>query len=179
MNFDDLQKVWDAQSNAPMYQLNESALHQIVLRKSRKSARYADINDFGLMGIMLGCSVLLLLLDRGSLYAYLSAVCMFGIAAYVAFQRWQRKRHNQAYDQSILGQLEQAIANTESEIRRSRNFVWWLLAPAAIPSLLNMFQSGAPIWKIFMITTAFVLSYFVTQWGSKASTYLASVRWRR
>ncbi|MEM6344221.1 MAG: hypothetical protein AAF927_10090 [Bacteroidota bacterium] len=175
MNFDNLQKVWDAQNNAPMYQLNESALHQIVLRKSRKAARYADINDFGLMGIMLVSSALLLFLDRGSLYAYLSAVCMLGIATYVGYQRWRRKRHNLAYDQSILGQLEQAIANTESEIRRSRNFVWWMLAPAAVPSLINMVQSGAPIWKICMISAAFVLSYFVTQWGLK-SQYLPRKR---
>jgi len=167
MNFDDLQKVWDDQQQAPMYQLNETALHQVVLRKSRKTNRYADINDFGLMAIMIFTSIAILILDKGSFYTSLTSVCLLGIAAYVGYQRWRRKQQNQSYDQSILGKLDQAIANTESEIRRSRNFAWWMLAPVAIPTLLNMTQNGASIWRILLIVALFGLSFVVTQWGLK------------
>lgn len=167
MNFDDLQKVWDAQQQAPMYQLNESALNQIVLRKSRKTNRYVDINDFGLMAIMILCSIALLILDRASVYTFLSSACMLGIAAYVGIQRWRRKQHNQSFDKSILGELNQAIANAESEIKRARNFVWWMLVPAAIPTMLNMTQNDASLWHILFVLAAFLLSYLVAQWGLK------------
>lgn len=169
MNFDDLQKVWDAQNQAPMYILNEPALEQIVQQKSRRAARHADINDWGLIAIMIACSIILLVIDAGNWYTYLSAVSMLGIAAYVGIMRYQRKKYNKNFEHSILGELDQAIANAESEIRRAKSFVWWMLLPVAIPSALNMIQSGASIWLGLLIAGMFALGFVVTQWGLKRS----------
>ncbi|MFK7920372.1 MAG: hypothetical protein AB8H47_00370 [Bacteroidia bacterium] len=167
MNFDDLQKVWDAQNQAPMYVLNETALEQIVQRKSRKAARDVNINDWGLMAIMIVCSAILLILDWGKGYTYFTAASMLGIAAYVGIKRLLRSKQKQDFEQSILGELEQAIVNAETEIKRARTFVWWMLLPVAIPSGLNMIQRGVSIWIGLLVAGMFALGWAVTQWGLK------------
>lgn len=169
MNFDDLQKVWDAQQQAPMYVLNQSALEQMVQQKSRKAAFYVNLNDWGLMTIMILCSAILLIIDWGSLYTYLSAATMLGIAAYVGIRRIYRKKQTPSYEQSILGKLDQAIDNADNEIRRAKTFVWWMLIPAAIPTALNMIQGDQSIGKILLIAGFFALAFVVTQWGLKRS----------
>lgn len=164
MEFKDMQKIWDTQNDVPLYAIDEAALYKRILAKSKRASRVANMNEIGLTLIMLSLSVLLIIIDRSSMYAYVSALMMFLIAVYVWVGRIRRKQREQTFDRSMLGELDMAIANVDNEVNRARTFVWWMILPAGLPVLLNMIQAGVVFWKWLIIPASYALAYALVQW---------------
>lgn len=116
------------------------------------------------MIIAIGTGILLLLIGELSLYDYVSAVALLMIALYIFTGRLRRKKLENRFDRTMLGDLEQAIHSTGYEIRRAKTFFWWYLLPLGIPTLLNMVQAGVPVWKWLIVPFAFGLSYLLVRW---------------
>lgn len=164
MEFEDLKKIWDTQNNEPMYAINETELHRSIRAKRNHTSRLSNINDIGLVIIVLLTSIILLLDGSGNIYDYLSVIALSLIGGYVLIGRSRRKQQEQHFEHSMLGDLDHAIANVTYEIKRNKTFVWWFLLPTAIPLLLNLLQPETPFWKWVVIPAAFVLAFVVTRW---------------
>ena len=160
-----MKKIWDTQNKEPMYAINEAALHRRILAKSKHARRKSNITEIGLVIITTITSILLLLIGEGTIYTYISAAAMFLIGGYVIMGRIQRKKRTSQYDRSILGDLDEAIANVNYETTRAKTFLWWFILPVALPALLNLTQSDAPAWKWLLIPGSFILAYAVVQFG--------------
>ena len=164
MEFEEIKKIWDTQNNEPMYAINEETLHNRIRAKSRQASRKSNITDVGLIVVAITTAILLLVIGNQSFYDYFSVVALMLISVYVVMGRIRRKKRENQFDRTILGDLDQAIANTSYEATRAKTFVWWFILPVAIPSLLNMMQAGTPIWKWVIIPFAFLLSYWLVNW---------------
>ena len=167
MEFEEMKKIWDAQNKEPLYAINEEALHRRIRAKRRQASRLSNINDIGLIAVALATAVLVLVIGKASFYDYLSAIALVLISVYVLMGRIRRKKQENQFDRTMLGDLDHAIANISYETTRAKTFVWWYILPVAIPTLLNMMQAGVPAWKWLFVLFAFVLSYSVVQWSLK------------
>lgn len=164
MEFEEMRKIWDSQNQEPLFAIDEAALYRRIQAKGRKASRIANMNEIGLIIIFIATSITLLIIERESFYSYLSAALTFLIAIYVWVGRVRRKKAEQQFDRTMLGELDQAIFNVENEITRARTFFWWMLLPAGLPTLLNMIQAGVAPWKWVIVPVAFVLAFGVVRW---------------
>ena len=168
MEFEEMKRIWDQQKDEPLYAINEKALHRSIKSTKKKAARLTNINDRGLIviGIVTAVvySILSIIDDTPNVYDYLIVVALLFITGYVWFGRMRRKKQEQAFARTMLGDLNHAIANVNYEVRRSKNMVWWFILPITILVFLNMSQGVVSLWKWIGIAAAFVLSGLLTRW---------------
>ena len=164
-----MEKIWNAQNNEPMYVFSESALQKRIQAKRNKAGRISTINEVGLTLIALATGTTLLVRNPDSIFSYISAIALLGVAVYVLWGRTQRLNRLKKFDQTMLGNIDQAISNVENEVRRSRTFIYWFILPTIIPSLANMMQKEVEPWQWLILPAAVVLSLIVVQYGLKKS----------
>ena len=167
MEFEDLKKIWDTQNNEPMYAINETALHKRIHHLSRRTGWLAHVNEIGIIIIALFTSAFLLfdaLNANESPYAYVGPVAFVLIGLFVYLSRHNRKKNENSFDQSMLGELNSAIRNATYLVRFARTFVWWFLLPAAAFCFPNMWINNDPWYKWLLVLASFWLSYLVVSW---------------
>jgi Flp pilus assembly protein TadB len=168
MEFEEMKRIWDQQKDEPLHAINEKALHRSIKSTKKKAARLTNINDWGLIVIGIVTAVvysnLSIIDDTPNVYDYLIVVALLFITGYVWFGRMRRKKQEQAFALTMLGDLNHAIANVNYEVRRSKNMVWWFIVPLTILVFLNMSQGDVSLWKWIGIAAAFVLSGLLTRW---------------
>ena len=169
MEFEEMEKVWNAQNNEPMYVFSESALQKRIQAKRNKAGRISTINEIGLTLIALATGTTLLVRNPDSIFSYISAIALLGVAVYVLWGRFQRLNSLKKFDHTMLGNIDEAISNVENEVKRSRTFVYWFLLPIIIPVFARMIANGADIWKWVLVLAAVILSLIVVQYGLKKS----------
>jgi hypothetical protein len=170
MDFEEMQKVWDEQKGETMYVINESALHKTVTRK--KDAAGRRINRVEIALSIINSIVLIFILIRmfyhPHIWGFISAGILVISLVYVQYFRWKRKRAEDAFDRSMLGELDHAISNAGFMIR----FNYLMFAGYYIPIFVVAFSSlivkGAPLQKWTLITILFLLGFLVIRWEQKA-----------
>lgn len=167
MEFEELKKIWDTQNKKPMYIINEEALHRTIQKKKSKASWISNINEIGLILIAISTSTFLIIknLDNENIYAFPPAIFLLLTGLYVLIGRIKRKKNENQFDRSVIGDLDHAIANTEFEIKRAKTFVWWYILPVMIPLVLNMIMNDAPVLKWVLIAAGMALSFLVVRWG--------------
>ena len=167
MEFEEMKKIWDTQNNEPMYAINEEALKKGIRRKRNKASWASNFTEFSLVAIALITGVPLIIkhINDQNFYSMIPAIMLLLTAVYVLVSRAERKKRENQYDQSIIGDIDQAISNVDFEVRRAKTFIWWYITPIAIAVFFKMAVNDDPIWKWFVIPVAFVFSYIVVQFG--------------
>ena len=170
MEFEEMQKVWDEQKGENMYVINEAALQRTVTRK--KDAVGRRINRLEIKLSVINSIVLAVVVIRMINHPHTWGIIAAGILAisivYVQYFRRNRKRTENAFDRSLLGELDHAIANAKSLI----SFNYLLFAGYYIPMFLVAFfyliakEASLEKW-IFMIAI-FLLVLFLIRWEQKA-----------
>jgi hypothetical protein len=167
MEFEDIKKIWDTQNNKPMYAINETALHERIHRHKNKTGWLAHINELGMMFIATVTGGFLLIdaiYDEGKAYSYVGGLAFLVIGVFVFISRHNRKRNENRFDQSMLGELEEAIKNAGYLVTFAKTFSWWFLLPAAIFSFPNLALNNASWEKYLLVIGSFLLSYLVVTW---------------
>ena len=87
MEFEELKKIWNTQNKAPMFVINEAALHNSIRRKKKKASWASDINEIGLVliAVVTSASVFIRNMDRDNIYAYPPAILLLLTAVYVLY----------------------------------------------------------------------------------------------
>lgn len=164
MEFKDLQKVWNQENQQPMYVFDQEAVNQMVTRRARAVERLAAINEWGMIIVAVVTSVALLIVGKDGAYAILAAVVMLCTGGYVWWQRVQRLRRQETMGQSVLEEMEQAIANAKYLVRFAQTFAYWFLLPTAVVTFFRMSQKDTSLGHWVLIIGCFVLSYLLVQW---------------
>ncbi len=164
MEFDELKKIWDNQNNQIMYAIDEAALHRRIKAKRDHARLVTNVNEIGLLVVAVATGIILLIIGKGTFFTYLSVGAIWMVGLYVLWGRIQRQKRSKHFEQSMLGDLEEAISNIDNEIKRARTFVWWFLVPALLPALLNIAQAGGPWWKWLIVPVTVILSVPLVQW---------------
>ena len=152
-----------------MYAINETALHRSVTRKKNAAGRRINRVETGLTIINSLTAIILLVLALGGSHnwAFINFGIMVITVAYIRYFRWKRKKIENTFDRSMLGELDQAISNTNSIIRFNYLMLVGYFLPLAVLTISKMIVVGAPLEKWLIITGMFVLAVFLVRWEQK------------
>ena len=169
MEFEEMQKIWDAQNHKPLYAIDENALHRRIQAKRRKASWTSNINEIGLIAISIATFLFIVIknINVDNPYAYPPVIALLLTSVYIYVGRRKRRKKELQFDRTMLGDLEHALYNVEYEIKRARTFPFWYLSPLIFPAFLNMYMNDASAWKWVIVSGAFVLSYVVVWFGLK------------
>ncbi|MEM9858700.1 MAG: hypothetical protein AAF843_15175 [Bacteroidota bacterium] len=166
MEFEELRKIWDTQNNKPMYVIDDTMIHQKVIVKKRKAAFRANLAEFIGIGANLFAASLIAsaMLYKGNenLFAFMMMVAMFLTAAVIGISRARRKKNENRFDLSTIGELQHALANATYH-------VWFntgLLIFAGLIVLLT-FASILTTEKSLWILPLVVVFFGITGWGAR------------
>lgn len=169
MNFEEMKKIWDTQNKKPMYAIDETTLLDIVKRKVGSTNRQVDLMEKGLL--IINAIVFTVMMIKGinkdlGWINFLTAGIVFLVSTYVIVQRIRRKKGENRFDRSLLGDLDNAISNIKYHIRMGRTFLWWYLLPFALPTFFNMYNSfdAKTVWVWLGIAVMFYVAYRLTKW---------------
>lgn len=163
MEFDELQKIWDAQTSKPLYAIDETALHNRILSKKKQASHITNISELLLIIINLGAGGFVLEVNlekqRGNMYLYVLAAWMFATSLYLLVSRVRRIKGDRQFDRSMLGDLHHAVSMARYQVRLSQIMRWNILPVGAL-TLMSLWEGQKPLWTIGMILCFFVLAYF-------------------
>jgi Ca2+/Na+ antiporter len=170
MEFEEMQKIWNEQKGETMYAINESALHRQVMNKKRNANKIVNMTEIGLMIVNSITAIVLLvdaIQDKEEWYNYLGVGIMALTVVYIIFIRSKRQKGENKFDRTIIGELDHAIANTQSVINIGKTMIYWYLLPIGIFIISKMIYQNAPLEKWLLIIGAFVLGNFLANWEIK------------
>lgn len=167
MEFEEMRRIWDSQNNEPLYAINEKALHRRIKAKKNKASIVSNINEITLMAIAILTAIPLFIKNVGvdNIYAYPPVIILLLTGVYVWIGRQKRMKKEKQFDQTIIGDLDQAIANVSFEVNRAKTFIFWYLLPLSFPVFLNMYMNEASFLKWAIVIGGFILSYIVVRAG--------------
>lgn len=172
MEFEEMQKIWNEQKGETMYAINETELHRIVTRKKNATGR--RINRVEIMLTIVNSVMAILLLVKASQgqqhYAYLSFGLMVITVVYVQYFRRKRKKAENMFDRTMMGELDQAISNSNFIIRFNYFVFTYLVVMAGI-TIFGMIIKGASLEKWLFITGMLLMSFFLVRWEQRACNF--------
>ena len=170
MEFEEMKKIWDNQTNQPMYAIDQDALQQRVSKRKNKAKNIASYTEKALAGA-LGLSGLAIVAvnvftGKYEVTSLIMAVLMLAMATYVMVNRSKRLKWNNTFDNSILGELEEAIAHANYQVRLSQSGRWFFFIVAGF-TVLSTYSTTADIPKTIIVIAFFVVVYFLAKWEHK------------
>jgi uncharacterized RDD family membrane protein YckC len=168
--FDEIQKFWNEQKGEAMYAVNESALYSLVSDKkeaagkriSRVEIMISIIN--GTVGIFLA----VLAVIHPHIINFIDAGIMAITVVYIQYFRRKRKKAENTFDRSLLGELDHAISHVNAIIRFNYLMLVGYLIPLLVLCISALITAGASWEKWLLVSAAFVLSILVLRWEQGA-----------
>ncbi len=187
MEFEEMKMIWDSQNREPLYAMNEGALHRVVQRRLEDWQRCLSLSFAVEIFVGLLCAVVMLvyaavlafgdpasLITRSGVQVTVSrwdiaAVLVAGgiwiyYSAYMIIVRRRQLRREEAFESTLRGDIERALAQTDFQIATARNIVWWGISPVWVAATLfvgALFHlKGAPAWT-YLLVGSIALGAFV------------------
>jgi len=148
MDFENIKVIWDSQNDEPLYAMNEAAIQAIVQHRNRVFRRCTSLSYLAeiISGVVLGGAILMgagilavnpaffgiRIPASGSDLFFLTASggTWFYYAVYMTFARRRQLARSTDFDSTLRGDLDRAIAETNSEIQSMKRLLWHGLLPA-------------------------------------------------
>jgi len=170
MEIEELQKVWNEQKGENMYTINEESLRKIITRKKDAAARRVSKTEIGLIliTVFLGAFITIkaIIKDEG-LWDLGGGLVILATSLFVIIARYRRKKSEDKFDRSMIGEIEHAIANTQSIISITYSMLFWYMLPVGIFTYGQMIFTGVSMAKFLLITAMFVFAVFLIYWERK------------
>jgi hypothetical protein len=166
MEFEQLQKIWDAQNNQPLYAINEKAMYNIILSKKKLAHHITNISELLLIFVNIASGTFILGVNyfkQGNIFIYLLSAWMFGSALFTLVSRIKRKKSDNRFDRSMQGDLNHAISVATYQVYISRIMRWNILPIAAL-CLLGLWDGGKPVWITVAALIFFALVFYGGGW---------------
>jgi hypothetical protein len=168
MEFEEIKKIWDMQNNEALYAINEKALHNRILSKKRSAGHIANFSE--LLSIFVNMATGLFVLGIAQLrpgadvFMYLMAAWTFIVAGYLVVSRIRRRKSENRFDRSMLGDLDHAISNATYQVRLSRIMLWNSL-PIGILILFGFWERGKlSVWIVVSMLIFFAFVWYAGGW---------------
>ena len=167
MEFEELKKIWDAQTNQPLYAINEKAMYNLILSKKKQAHHITNISELLIIivYIVTGSFVLGMNLfnQSSNVSMYLLSLWMLGSALFMLLSRMRRIKGENKFDRSMSGDLDHAISVATYQVRISQIMLWNIL-PIGVLTSLGLWEGGKPIWISLIVLLFFALSYYAGGW---------------
>jgi hypothetical protein len=166
MDFEELKVIWDTQSKQPLYAIDQAALRNRVIRKSRSVKLCLEFFEWSGMLALSGVAIASItepLFEGHDWHQLFTGTLLLIGAAFIGLNRMQRRKSEMRFDQSLLGILEKSIARLEGHIRRLGSMFYWIGIPYLITIAVSFYfqHSGKPAW----FWVAAMLWPFLAYWG--------------
>ena len=167
MEFEEMKKIWDAQNGQALYAIDEKALHNKVIAKKNKAAQTANKMELTLIGSLLVASGMIwwamLMKSSFELVQVVFASLLLLVAAAIFLSRRKRLAWQNSFENSMLGDLEQGLANARYQVNLSKaaGFLYLTVAGFAV---VSVFQEVADWWKSALVLLLFGFGYFASRW---------------
>mgnify|MGYP007079438886 CR=1 FL=1 len=96
---------------------------------------------------------------------------MYITAGYIIHRRNRRLKSQDNFEESMLGDLDNAIATADYQVNFSKTSRFYLLAVVLL-SMTALLESGSPWWVIVLVAIFFALTYMGAKWEYR--TFYAS-----
>ncbi|MBS1563002.1 MAG: hypothetical protein JST39_01380, partial [Bacteroidetes bacterium] len=167
MEFEEMQRIWDAQSNQTLYAINETALYNRIQSKKATVRHIANASEWLLMIVNIGAagSILALTLygKRLNIFLYVLAAWMLYTAGYTLISRLRRLKQTTRFDRSMQGELAHAVSVASYQVRLSAIMRWNTL-PLVLLVLLSLWDAHKPFWIFFPVIAFFGIAFFASGW---------------
>ncbi|OEK00106.1 hypothetical protein BFP97_00615 [Roseivirga sp. 4D4] len=167
MEFEEMKKIWDTQNGQAMYAIDETALHNRVIKKKNKARRTADLTEKIFIGANLFAATLVLvpsiIKDKFSITGTLMMVLMYITAGFILYIRNKRLKTQDNFDSSMVGDLDNAIATADYQVKFSKTSRFYLFSVVLL-TLGSLLESGAAWWVILLVTIFFAVTYMAARW---------------
>ncbi len=170
MELEQIQKIWNEQKGETMYAINESALHQSITRKKNAASKRMTIVELSLMAINTTTGTILLIdaiMDNESAWEYAFGIIMLLTVLFLAYFRKRRLQQEHTFDRTMLGELDHAVANSDSIIQIATLMIKYYLLPLGIFSITKMLVLGASLEKWLLFIGAYTLSFILVYYERK------------
>lgn len=166
MEFEQLQKIWNEQKGETMYAIDQQALHNSVGQKKDAASRRINKVEIGITLINSFCAIFLFMdaLDDPHNWDFFGSAIMAATVVYIQYSRYKRKKAENTFDRSIIGELDHAISNTDSIIKFTSLMIFGYLIPISIFYFSKMIALGASWEKWVLIIGMYVLAFFLIRW---------------
>lgn len=169
-----MKKIWDSQNNQTLYAVDEQAMHKAVKAKKKSATRMVSFNEIGLIIINLAMGVMQYhewYYDGRDPWDLVMGVLVTLIAVFLVIIRLRRKKHEERYDRSMLGELEHAISGVKSLIWISTSMVWWYMAPIGVLVFGKFLIRGADWYSWLFVIGMFALAMILITWERRRWHY--------
>jgi hypothetical protein len=172
MEFDELKKIWDTQNNKPMYVINEEALHNRVKAKKNSAKKIANWMETMLIGANLFAGSILLysVVFKGKeneTYIYIMMCAMFITPLYLFYKRMQRKKVENRFELTMLGDIDHALSNATYSVVLSRTMQVYFAFIAILTMMSLIFDKDSSIITISSIGVVFIFGLYASRWEHK------------
>jgi len=171
MDFEELQVIWNNQTNEKMYAINEDALHAYIKRKGQSILHTLNLFEFILIGVNLLVGIWLTIesLDNNNPSSQsILAVFYLAFAVFSFIRRLIRRNEEKPFNQTIVGELDKAIWRVDYLMRQGKNAIIWYLIPlAAILGVMSFLDTRRLLWAFGLMVVTIVAAYFESQWENK------------
>lgn len=162
-----MQIIWNEQNSEKMYAINEEALFKVIRKKGRSINALLNMVEWVMILVNFGVSITLLIdaiLDREGMLAFALAAAYFAYAIVAVYFRQRRQNLGEKFSDTILGELDKAIWQTDYMMRQGHNLFWWYLVPLALLAALYMaIQGDKWLWAGFSLALP-IVTYFAMRW---------------
>lgn len=162
-----MKKIWDSESNQHLYAIDADALKHRVLKKKKRAAKVAGYSEKFLAGAMfIAAGIIVVSSIIKSKYEFvplLLAGVMYGMMFFIIAKRNRRMKWQNTYDNSVLGDLDEAIANAEYQVNLSYTSRLFLFIVYGL-TLVSLVDTVEDWWKGLLLIAFFGVVYFAARW---------------
>jgi hypothetical protein len=169
MEFEEMQKFWNEQKGETMYAINETALHRSVTHKKDVVSRRINRVEImiSIINGLAGAFLFVLAVIRPHMLNFINAGIIVATVSYIQYFRWKRKKAENTFDRSMLGELDHAISNANFMIRFNYLMRVGYVIPLSVVCISALIV-GEATWEKWLITTgALLLSFLLFRWEQR------------
>ena len=146
MNFDDLQKAWQAEGEHERLAVDPKLLGEVQERHRClvKTIFWRDVREIGVALILVPVWIMMGIYMPSPWTWYLCVPALLWIAGFMFFDRRRQRRREASAGPTVREQIESSLAQVNHQIWLLRNIFWWYLLP---PGLALIIFFGHSAWE--------------------------------
>jgi len=172
MKLEDMQKIWDSETNQTLYVMNQKAVESFVKKKANSANRKAAYVENFIIIMNLVVPIILMTIislnNKQHFGEYALAAFMILTALFTYNYKRRRISSQKNWGKSMLDSMDHAIHNATYQAKMTNIFLIWYILIVGVLSVINLIIEKTNIWLILMIAFIFIIGLIVGRWEQKA-----------
>lgn len=169
MEFEEMKKIWDTQKEEYVFTINQSAMHNHIVRKQRQGLHITNISEWLMIVVNILVPVYVVTTTVSSGSKNVSLIILSGwlilTAAYVINGRVKRISGSSRFDRSLNGDLQFAVEVARYQVRLAA-LGRWNIVPIGVLTVSGLIEAEKPVWIAAGVVVVLLLANYVAGWES-------------